>query len=349
MYNITADKISNINVVSNNPLTDSQLESSLKQKCFDERKLTLEIIELLEELDRRKLYLLRGFGSLLEYCVKELKYSESSAYRRISTMRVVRDVPETKTAIQTGSLNLVTVAQAQTFFRAEAKTNKVYSKDDKQKLLTQLHHKSSRQAEKVLLQISPQSVSQEKVRQVTADKTQMTLTISEDLLQKLDRLKTLLSHRQPNCNYTELIETLADMTLQKLDPKVKVARPVKTSSTKDSYTQTSNTETFVTPSSRNATPALKMSSIPTMTKNYNPPAQTRTRYIPAHIRQAVWKNANGQCCYRDEKTGRVCGSQRFLEIDHVQPWSRGGNNTVENLQLLCDAHNRLKAGAIKYL
>ncbi len=71
---------------------------TLSQKCIDERKITLEIIELLEEIDRRKLYLLRGFGSLLEYCVKELKYSESSAYRRISAMRVVHDLPETKIA-----------------------------------------------------------------------------------------------------------------------------------------------------------------------------------------------------------------------------------------------------------
>jgi hypothetical protein len=305
LININADKISTINALSNKPLTDNQLESTLKQKCFDERKLTLEIIELLQELDHRKLFLRRGFASLLEYCVKDLKYSESSAYRRISAMRLVRDLPETKTAIQTGTLNLVNIAQAQTFFRAEAKTNKAYSKEEKQKLLTQLHHKSSRQTEKVLLQISPQSVSHEKVKQVTADKTQMTLTISENLLQKLNRMKALLSHRQPNCNYAELIETLADMALLKLDPQLKVtkiakvtraakvARAVKTSSTKVSNTQTSNTEisemltsetevlttqTLGTQSSRNATPALR-----------------KTHYIPAQVRQAVWKNANGQC------------------------------------------------------
>ena len=359
--NIDLDKISNANTAHKKPLTDNQLESSLKQKCLEERKLTLEIIELLEELDRRKLYLRRGFASLLEYCVKELKYSESSAYRRISAMRVVRDVPETKTAIETGTLNLVTVAQAQTFFRSEAKNKKIYSKDDKQKLLTQLHHKSSRQAEKVLLQISPESVSQEKVRQVTADKTQITLTISDDLMQKLDRLKALLSHRQPNCNYAELIETLADMALLKLDPQTKamkmakvtraakVAHEVKTPSTKVSNTEISNmltsnteiltTQTLVTPSPRNATPALR--------KNNATPALKKTRYIPARVRQAVWKKANGQCCYLDEKTGRICGSQRFLEIDHVQPWSRGGPHTLNNLQLLCDGHNRFKGCAIK--
>ena len=221
-------------------------------------------------------------------------------------MRVVRDVPETKTAIQTGSLNLVTVAQAHTFFRAEAKTNKVYSKDEKQKLLTQLHNKSSRQAEKVLLQISPEAVSQERVRQVTADKTQMTLTVSEELMQKLNRLKDLLSHRQPNCNYAELIETLADMALQKLDPQLKVtraakvSRAVKTSIAKSSHTQTSNTEilrteTFVIQSPRNATPALR-----------------KTRYIPAQVRQAVWKKANGQCGYSLPRIVEHEGSGRNL-------------------------------------
>lgn len=103
-------------------LSNDEIENALRAKAAAERRLTLEVIELLEEVDRRKLHVERGFGSLLEYCVRELKYSESSAYRRISAMRVVRDVPEVKSALQNGALNLNTVAQAQNFFSNNSET-----------------------------------------------------------------------------------------------------------------------------------------------------------------------------------------------------------------------------------
>jgi CRISPR/Cas system Type II protein with McrA/HNH and RuvC-like nuclease domain len=283
-------------------MNDDELELTLKNKSFEERKLTLEVIELLEEVDRRQIFLARGYGSLIEYCVNELKYSESSAYRRISAMRVVREVPETKTALEAGKLNLATIAQAHTFFKAEAKLQRPYSKENKSDLLAQLENKSFRETEKILLQISPEAVPQERAQRLTAEKTRLTLVVSENLLEKLDRLKNLVSHAKPNCNYGDLIDMLADLALKKLD-----------------HVHTGPNQR------RDATPTQ---------------ALARKRYIPASVKRAVWQKSRGRCCYRDAKTGKVCGSRRFLEIDHIQPYSHGGTNIPENLQLLCDAHNR---------
>ena len=42
------------------------------------------------------------------------------------------------------------------------------------------------------------------------------------------------------------------------------------------------------------------------------------------------------------RTTRRCSSKRFLEVDHIVPRSKGGPNTLDNLQLLCDQHYRLK-------
>lgn len=98
-------------------LKNEQLLEVLYKKSADERKLTLEIIELLEEVEHRSLPLEKGYGSLLEFCVHELKYSESAAYRRISALRITKELPQVKQSIQNGTLNLVTVTQAQTFFR----------------------------------------------------------------------------------------------------------------------------------------------------------------------------------------------------------------------------------------
>ncbi|MCY4145554.1 MAG: HNH endonuclease signature motif containing protein [Chloroflexi bacterium] len=37
-----------------------------------------------------------------------------------------------------------------------------------------------------------------------------------------------------------------------------------------------------------------------------------------------------------------CGSAKSLTLDHVLPIARGGRSTLENLQLLCGACNRIK-------
>jgi 5-methylcytosine-specific restriction endonuclease McrA len=63
-----------------------------------------------------------------------------------------------------------------------------------------------------------------------------------------------------------------------------------------------------------------------------------TRVIPQDVRIAVAAWDGGRC--------RQCGSTEDLQYDHVIPWSRGGANTVNNVQLLCGECNRRKGARI---
>jgi hypothetical protein len=69
----------------------------------------------------------------------------------------------------------------------------------------------------------------------------------------------------------------------------------------------------------------------------------RSRYIPVALRRAVFQRAGGQCCYVDQATGRRCGERRWLEVDHIKPFSCGGEHSPENLQVLCRSHNMMRA------
>lgn len=59
-----------------------------------------------------------------------------------------------------------------------------------------------------------------------------------------------------------------------------------------------------------------------------------SRHVPQAIRIAVWNRDGGKC--------RWCGCTENIEYDHVVPISKGGESTLENLQLLCRPCNRKK-------
>jgi ATP adenylyltransferase len=61
-------------------------------------------------------------------------------------------------------------------------------------------------------------------------------------------------------------------------------------------------------------------------------------YISESLRYEVLKAANGRC--------ELCGvpaEERFLEVDHIVPRSRGGTDDLTNLQALCFRAIRSKA------
>jgi HNH endonuclease len=72
--------------------------------------------------------------------------------------------------------------------------------------------------------------------------------------------------------------------------------------------------------------------------NRTPLGEYNTRIIPQDVRIAVAARDLGRC--------RQCGSIEDLQYDHVIPWSRGGANTVNNVQLLCGNCNRRKGARL---
>lgn len=65
--------------------------------------------------------------------------------------------------------------------------------------------------------------------------------------------------------------------------------------------------------------------------------QNKSRKIPDKLRYKVLKRDNFKCC--------ACGASPAkdpsveLHIDHIIPWSKGGETTMENLQTLCSKCN----------
>jgi hypothetical protein len=64
------------------------------------------------------------------------------------------------------------------------------------------------------------------------------------------------------------------------------------------------------------------------------PGERNSRAIPQDVRIAVSARDQDKCVQ--------CGSTENVQFDHKIPWSRGGANTVNNIQLLCGRCNRRK-------
>jgi hypothetical protein len=65
---------------------------------------------------------------------------------------------------------------------------------------------------------------------------------------------------------------------------------------------------------------------------------TSSRYVPRDVLREIYARDAGQCSYVSGD-GRRCSARGFLEVHHREAFARGGEATVDNLQLTCRAHN----------
>ncbi len=283
-------------------LSNSELVLKTKNLVSEERKLTLEILHLLREVEKRRLHLELGFGSLHEFTVKELGFDDASAARRVAAMRLVTDIPEVEEKLESGELTLTVAAQAQRFFKGEEKAFNSYSLDEKREVIKNLENKSIKEAQREFIKLSPQAIPKEKERPLSEDQTEIRLIMPNELKLKLDRLRSNLSHKLKTQTMVELLDAISDLALEVVEPKEKTER----------------------------TTALRSGS---------EKAPSKSRYIPNKIKLEVWKKANSQCQFISPETQRKCMSTHRLQIEHKIPYSMGGTHEIENLSLLCAAHN----------
>ena len=291
-------------------LTDAALIVRLRQLNRAERRVTVELLHHLNELERRRCYAGLGFTSAFDFLTRDLGYSESAAWRRIQAARLLRAVPDAAGKIESGSVNLTTLAQAQTAIKAEEKrTGEKLSIEKKSAAVAEVETASSRQAEPNLNSMFPEvarekEATRESVRSVGDDHVRAHVTLTREQMSKLERLKEVLSHRNFGASLAEIIEAAADELLERRDPLRKVVKARKT-----------------TQCNTGAGVALR-----------------DTKAISPSTRNFIFHRDEGKCQFQNQ-SGVVCGSRFQVEIDHTVPRAHGGGNESKNLRLLCRTHN----------
>jgi hypothetical protein len=87
--------------------------------------------------------------------------------------------------------------------------------------------------------------------------------------------------------------------------------------------------------------AVVLDTITQISKRQVVPTKTASNHrtsIPQEIKTAVWQRDQGRCIQ--------CGSNQYIEFDHIIPLSLGGAHSVNNIQLLCRTCNSKKSNHI---
>ena len=195
-------------------LSDKQLLQDTKKLAGDEREISLQVLKHLREIERRRLFSDLGYGSLFDYAVNELGYSEPSANRRIQASRLLNEIPAIEKKIVEGSLTLTNLAMAGNLFKNE----RINNPELKLEILKKIEDQSSRECSKTLLGFqSAPLIPKETQTQTTVTITTMKFNFTNETVTLLDEIKNLVAHSR--LSNDELFKRIFKNTLEDLKTK----------------------------------------------------------------------------------------------------------------------------------
>ncbi|MEI9937456.1 MAG: HNH endonuclease [Pseudomonadota bacterium] len=300
------------------------------------------IIAHLAEVERRKLHLKDGSESLYDYCTRVLHLSNSEAFHRITAARIARQFPIVFSLIEQRQLHL--------HLTAVCLLRDYLTPENHQELLAEACHKTKWQVQELLARRFPRADVESRVRKLPEPRPLVTpvksspiprpvptlprvssaapipipveplsearyriqLNASAVLKEKLDRLRVLTSHANPSGDIAVVIERALDVALAEVEKR----RFAKT----------------------NRPRASRLNFVQTKSRGAN----AKRDHVPNAVLRAIAERDGLQCTYRGAN-GCRCTARAFLQVHHGWPWARGGEETRENLRLLCASYNQLLA------
>lgn len=196
-------------------MDNASLNQKLKNLFLEEKRISIEIIQHICEVDRRKLFLEMAYSSLFEYLVEEIGYAPAVAQRRIDAARLMQQIPELKEKLETGAVNLTQISKLQRMVRQAQKTAQI-SVDQKKHLLNAITHKSPDETDLILAkELSLPIKIGEKKRVQSDGSVRLELTLTKEEMEVLEKAKELLAHTLPHANFADTIYHLAKQLIEK--------------------------------------------------------------------------------------------------------------------------------------
>jgi hypothetical protein len=206
-------------------LNDDCLISETQRLVQRERELLTVILHHLREIERRRLF--GTYSSLTTYVVGALGYSEDQAYRRIAAMRLLKDLPKIEKQLNSGAINLTQVGLAHSLFKAEKLNGQPMSPVEKAKVFDAIAGQSKRETQQTLRTFTGAAPkAPDRITPLGEGRNLVSGEMSDQTLRKVERLRGLLAHIDPNLSFGDLVDQACDIAIADLDPARAPARKV---------------------------------------------------------------------------------------------------------------------------
>lgn len=183
------------------------------------REAEYNLIECLQQIDQKRLYSNAGIKSLYNFCVERLKMDEARSYNFVKATRMAKVYPAINNKLISGKTNLGNISKVATFFD----NNPTIKKDERERIIESIENKTSKECTTLLL-LNGKSESdflrktfQEIIRTVSSEHKRLSVTLHDETIKRVDRIKNLSAHRGI-FSYEKTIDFMAHVTLKKIDP-----------------------------------------------------------------------------------------------------------------------------------
>ncbi len=350
-------------------LSDNAVLSRTRKLVRNERVCMVGVLSHLNEIEERKLHFELGYRSMLHFCVEALGYARSSAGRRIAAARCMKRFPEALAMLETGEVNVVTIACVAGILTPENRSD----------VLEKIRGRTQEEVEAVVASHRPIAAVRDRVREVIVPRPAVTplpaMTARAVATQPTQAPALKQSHCETECKDSSE-ETAAAPVQPEFERRAvlefsvskafmgKLGRfrslmwhrlPANASleqvfelmmdqvlEQQDPVARRARRQKREGRKRTNASPAREQSHCETECKDSPARKSRNSRHVPARVRDDVFVRDKGRCTFVGSN-GRRCESTLALQVDHVVPVARGGRASPGNLRLLCAYHNRLEA------
>lgn len=355
-------------------LSDTDLKNSMLSLVTRDRVGTALLLAHFAEFEARKLYLGGGYSSMFAYLVGDLNYSEPAASKRIQAARLATRFPSIYPALACGRLHLSAVCLLAPHMDAKNAEELIEAAAHRSKreveaamalrfpgTLPEVRREAIVRRVTLVEPAKPAPSMFDAVPESFASPTADKVESSNG--DNSTEISVSMRHKQRSPGNVEDESSAAvdctDTSAAQLAPAPPPERfQIRVTVEKSTHDLLSEAQVLLSHcvASGDVAQVLdralvllvrhlrrkRAGSRSPRSRRHASGEQGRKRYIPAHIRRAVWERDQGQCTFT-APDGHRCDERRLLEFDHVQPFAAGGTSSVDGLRLRCRAHNQYEA------
>ncbi|MGE0526567.1 MAG: hypothetical protein AB7G93_12030 [Bdellovibrionales bacterium] len=179
------------------------------------RQLEWDLVVVLQEVDRTKLFKKVGYSSLFTYSVQCLGFTESVAYAFISVARKSLEVKELKAVLQAQKLSV-------------SKAHRLVSSlnpENAQELLEFAETHTTREVEREMARRNPRAAPPDRAREISEEGVQLQISVSRATYEGLLRAQSLEAQRtQSVVALDQALARALEFYLERNDPVRKARR-----------------------------------------------------------------------------------------------------------------------------